>query len=93
MARELRAAGRMEAAEEHLHQAKALARELRPELLRGEQIRKREVPPREGAPVPRQIIGEIAELRRDINRLRDELAEVRELLKRLIEQERREGRP
>ena len=87
MARRLRAEGRMDAAEMHLREAEAIRREL-------EGIRPpREERPflREGPVVPERIAAEIAELRGDVNRLREELGEVRELLRILIEQ-REEGR-
>jgi len=86
MAKRLKAEGRRDAAEEHLREAKALRRKLTQEQPRERDVRERKLRFQEEAPSPGHILGEIEELRRDINRLREELTAIRELLQVLIEE-------
>jgi tetratricopeptide (TPR) repeat protein len=98
--RRLKELGKLDAAEEHFRQAERLKRELGEAMPREEEFRPPE-PPFVGeglrAPVlreplfrpempgPQNVLVEIRELRRDINGLREELSEIKRLLRELVE--------
>lgn len=98
--RRLKDQGKPDAAEEHFRQAERLKRELREAMPREEEFRPpepplveeglrapllQEPPFRPEMPGPQNVLVEIRELRRDVNGLREELSEIKRLLRELVE--------
>lgn len=98
--RRLKEQGKLDAAEEHFREAERLKRGLREAMPREEEFRPpeppfvreelraplpQEPPFRPEMPGPQNVLAEIRELRRDINGLREELSEIKRLLRELVE--------